>query len=613
MTTTRVNPANLRRQWKQIYLGLAAVLIAQTPAHACDFNAPVAVCNQETVDTLQPELTGYFLDTRTTEFWPFVRLLATKSVIQRSVAFRPDATATRAEALKMVMQSLSTAKPTWQSALSSASNACVFADVRLDDWFYGHVRDAVKAGLISCQTQFRPNDAITRQEFAKIAHNALMLFDTSMANVDVATTPPFTDAASFDQSLLPFARKLRARGVLSGYPDGTFRPLTLVTRGQIAKIVGNSFFPMEGFLEFSLGDPAMPSNYLSVANKTDISSLAPPFATLEAAEKLRAGSQGLDFAHYTGFSPAVAYSAALMSAVTYETDADILNWLQYNSMERVGLHQMDVDWWPDDFRFFVSRRQRAGMAVEYVVAIRGTESNENWVLDGIFKGTSCRPAVGSCHKGFHDLAEYVYNILAFSSQYSTMRLELGLAGENTVTLTKARLSIVGHSLGGAAGHILHAMLLEGSPAERTALGQRIQSYSIGAPVSGDSVFATEYANQRMYRIRREGDTVPVVGAGLTESLYGIHVGEQHGFAHTTQIRAFDPSAIGISGPPVTMEVPDPLSYAYVSPGESWPHPDWVGIKPNEHNAGGYTELLREFLKNSPIAQNLQTLAQRYVP
>ncbi|HET9494747.1 MAG TPA: S-layer homology domain-containing protein, partial [Chloroflexia bacterium] len=38
----------------------------------------------------------------------------------------------------------------------------------------------------------------------------------------------------------PFVRCLACRGIISGYPDGTFRPNNPVTRGQLAKIVSNS-------------------------------------------------------------------------------------------------------------------------------------------------------------------------------------------------------------------------------------------------------------------------------------------------------------------------------------------------------------------------------------
>jgi hypothetical protein len=37
-----------------------------------------------------------------------------------------------------------------------------------------------------------------------------------------------------------FIRCLACRGIINGYPDGTFKPNNLVTRGQLSKIVSNS-------------------------------------------------------------------------------------------------------------------------------------------------------------------------------------------------------------------------------------------------------------------------------------------------------------------------------------------------------------------------------------
>ena len=43
-----------------------------------------------------------------------------------------------------------------------------------------------------------------------------------------------------DSTFYPYIKCLACRGVVSGYPDGTFRPGNPVTRGQIAKIVSNA-------------------------------------------------------------------------------------------------------------------------------------------------------------------------------------------------------------------------------------------------------------------------------------------------------------------------------------------------------------------------------------
>jgi hypothetical protein len=52
-------------------------------------------------------------------------------------------------------------------------------------------------------------------------------------------TIQFTDVPP-DNTFYPYVRCLACRGIVQGYPDGTFRPNSNVTRGQLAKIVSES-------------------------------------------------------------------------------------------------------------------------------------------------------------------------------------------------------------------------------------------------------------------------------------------------------------------------------------------------------------------------------------
>jgi hypothetical protein len=57
--------------------------------------------------------------------------------------------------------------------------------------------------------------------------------DCTPVDTEFSDVPPGTAFYDFVQCLV-------GRGILSGYPDGTFRPQNLITRGQIAKIVSNA-------------------------------------------------------------------------------------------------------------------------------------------------------------------------------------------------------------------------------------------------------------------------------------------------------------------------------------------------------------------------------------
>jgi N-acetylneuraminic acid mutarotase len=54
-----------------------------------------------------------------------------------------------------------------------------------------------------------------------------------------ACTITFSDVPP-NHTFYPFVRCLACRGIINGYPDGTFKPDNHVTRGQLAKIVSNS-------------------------------------------------------------------------------------------------------------------------------------------------------------------------------------------------------------------------------------------------------------------------------------------------------------------------------------------------------------------------------------
>ncbi|MBE0448255.1 MAG: S-layer homology domain-containing protein [Actinobacteria bacterium] len=77
---------------------------------------------------------------------------------------------------------------------------------------------------------FRPNANVTRAEFAKMAvlSAGLTLIDTE--------TPSFGDAPATHWAFR-FIETARAAGIIRGYPDGTFRPNANITRAEIAAIV----------------------------------------------------------------------------------------------------------------------------------------------------------------------------------------------------------------------------------------------------------------------------------------------------------------------------------------------------------------------------------------
>jgi hypothetical protein len=107
-----------------------------------------------------------------------------------------------------------------------------FTDVAPGDWFYPYVRYMYCEGIVSGYPDgtFRPNASTTRGQVSKIV---TLAFDLP---IDTTGGPHFTDVPEVS-AFYPYVETLFNLQVVNGYPDGTFGPNNLITRGQIAKIV----------------------------------------------------------------------------------------------------------------------------------------------------------------------------------------------------------------------------------------------------------------------------------------------------------------------------------------------------------------------------------------
>ena len=107
-----------------------------------------------------------------------------------------------------------------------------FSDVQPSDWFYGPVNWIVcnrVAGGYSDNT-FRPGLDTTRGQIAKMIALAA---GWSLRN---PAAPTFSDVPA-GSPFFAFVETAAAHGIISGYTDGTFRPGSNVTRGQLSKVV----------------------------------------------------------------------------------------------------------------------------------------------------------------------------------------------------------------------------------------------------------------------------------------------------------------------------------------------------------------------------------------
>jgi hypothetical protein len=187
-------------------------------------------------------------------FYPYVRCMACKGIITGYAdgTFRPNNYVTRGQLSKIVANSAGFNEPV---------SGQTFEDVPPANTFYPYVERIASRNIIGgypcgsasepCgvgnKPYFRPNANATRAQISKITSNAAGFNDP-------ASGQNFEDIPA-SHSFYVWIQRLASRGYIGGYPCGGFgypcgyvdlpyfRPSNNATRGQLSKIVGNTFSP----------------------------------------------------------------------------------------------------------------------------------------------------------------------------------------------------------------------------------------------------------------------------------------------------------------------------------------------------------------------------------
>ncbi|KXL51673.1 endo-1,4-beta-xylanase A precursor [Anaerotignum neopropionicum] len=130
--------------------------------------------------------------------------------------FKPDKATTRAEFARIMNQALSL----------NNKGSVAFSDVSANDWFYNDVAIALGEAYTAGYPDgaFKPNETITRAQAAVFIANAIGATSGSVA--------AFTDSASIPSWAKDSVGAIVAKGYMSGYPDGTFKPNAVLTRAE---------------------------------------------------------------------------------------------------------------------------------------------------------------------------------------------------------------------------------------------------------------------------------------------------------------------------------------------------------------------------------------------
>lgn len=136
---------------------------------------------------------------------------------------RPDKSITRAEAAAILYRVI-------EDEDKAAPLTCTFSDVKSGSWYYQAVAYLQKQGIISGYPDgtFKPESVITRAEFVTMIVRPGEL---------VANAPSKFGDVSASHWAAKYINSAAAKGWVSGYPDGTFKPGAKLTRAEAVTIV----------------------------------------------------------------------------------------------------------------------------------------------------------------------------------------------------------------------------------------------------------------------------------------------------------------------------------------------------------------------------------------
>lgn len=147
--------------------------------------------------------------------------------------FYPDNNITRAEFSKMLAESIGVKQGQGQQQ---------FSDVDTSSWYCGYVTALCEMGIISGfgDGLFRPDDNITRQDIAVMVYRVL-----EQRGIEPEKEKEFSDKSQISEYALNAVSRLGGAGIISGFDDGSFRPVDLSTRAEAAAIVLRTYNNIE--------------------------------------------------------------------------------------------------------------------------------------------------------------------------------------------------------------------------------------------------------------------------------------------------------------------------------------------------------------------------------
>jgi len=134
--------------------------------------------------------------------------------------FEPDSTLTRAQFVALLTRA---------AGLESVEYMENIADVSADKWYAGNIAMALANGIICADTDFRPEEAITREEMCDML---IKCYESKYGEIVNYEKAEFQDA-DYSENI----SKAVSKGLMYGYEDGTFAPEANSTRAEATAVI----------------------------------------------------------------------------------------------------------------------------------------------------------------------------------------------------------------------------------------------------------------------------------------------------------------------------------------------------------------------------------------
>ena len=206
-----------------------------------------------------------------------INALAAQGIIKgtSSTTFDPSGQITRAQFSALMQRTFDLPQP---------SSPVAFTDVAASDWEYASV-EALTPYMDYYQlpggNAFHPNDPMDRQDVATAivkllaASNKLTVLSSADAQSVLAKV---TDTADIAPALQVYVATAIKAGIMAGFPDGSFQPMTILTRAQVAVVIQrlqNDFLTTSGSGSGGSGGGQGTTQGLTAASITPNSGPAP--------------------------------------------------------------------------------------------------------------------------------------------------------------------------------------------------------------------------------------------------------------------------------------------------------------------------------------------------